>query len=322
MKNNLSLDLYRQMYLIRRAEELIVKHYPEDEMKTPMHMSMGQEAVAVAVCHALGPRGQVFGFYRSHAVFLAKTEDPEQFFGELYGKVTGTAHGKAGSMHLAAPDKGFMCASAVVASSIPLAVGAAFANKQKRNGVIACAYFGDGALEEGVFWESLNAACVMKLPVLFVCEDNGLAVHSKREVRQGFKCITDVVRHFEGSVYQEDSTDVEVLYGRALEAIESIKSQGKPSFIHLKCRRYLDHIGIAAEFDVGYNSKAEFEEWFARDSVALQRKKLFSDGWTEEMLADEERRIDARLEESVRKAALAPFPAPEELYRGVFYERH
>jgi TPP-dependent pyruvate/acetoin dehydrogenase alpha subunit len=320
MKNNLSLDLYRQMYLIRKAEELIVKHYPEDEMKTPMHMSMGQEAVAVAVCHALGPQGQVFGFYRSHAVFLAKTEDPERFFGELYGKVTGTAHGKAGSMHLAAPDKGFMCASAVVASTIPLAVGAAFANKQKRNGVIACAYFGDGALEEGVFWESLNAACVMKLPVLFVCEDNGLAVHSKQDVRQGFKRITDIVCHFECSVDQEDSTDVEALYGRTLEAIESIKSQGKPSFLHFKCRRYLDHIGIAAEFDVGYRSKTEFEEWLKRDSVALQRKRLFSNGWTEEMLAEEERRIDTRLEDSVRKASQAPFPAPEELYRGVFYE--
>src|SRR3989338_2832947 len=174
--DELSLDLYKKMYLIWKAEELIIKHYPEDEMKTPMHMSMGEEAIAAAVCHALGPEGQVFGYYRSHAIFLAKTRDPDMFFGELYGKVTGIARGRAGSMHLAAPDKGFMHASAVVASSIPLAVGAAFANKHKGNGRLCCAVFGDGALEEGVFWESLNAACVMKLPVLFVCADNGLAV--------------------------------------------------------------------------------------------------------------------------------------------------
>lgn len=322
MINNTSLDLYKKIYLIRKAEELIIKHYPEDEMKTPMHMSMGQEAVAVSVCHALGLEGQVFGFYRSHAVFLAKTEDPERFFGELYGKVTGTAHGKAGSMHLSAHEKGLMCASAVVASSIPLAVGAAFANKQKQNGRISCAYFGDGALEEGVFWESLNAACAMRLPVLFVCEDNGLAVHSESEVRHGFKRIIDVVRHFECSVFQEDSTDVEVLYGLNIEAIESIKSEEKPSFLHLKCYRYLDHIGIAEDFDVGYRPRAEFEEWFRRDPLALQRKRLLNNGWTEAMLLEEERRINAQLEDSICNARAAPFPAPEELYTGVFHEAH
>ena len=322
MTSNLSLDLYKKMYLIRKAEELIIKYYPEDEMKTPMHTSMGQEAVAVAVCHALGQEGQIFGFYRSHAVFLTRTEDPERFFGELYGKVTGTARGKAGSMHLAAPDKGLMCASAVVASSIPLAVGAAFANKQKQNGAICCAYFGDGAVEEGVFWESLNVACVMRLPVLFVCEDNGLAVHSKPEVRRGFKRITEIVHHFECSVFQENSTDIELLYGLTQEAIESIKLNGRPSFLHLQCYRYLGHIGIAKDFDVGYRSKAEYEEWFKRDPLALQRKRLLSNGWTEAGLGEEERRIDAQLEDSVRKAQAAPFPSPEELYTGVFHEAH
>lgn len=320
MISNLSLDLYKKMYLIRRAEELIIRHYPEDEMKTPMHMSTGQEAVAVAVCHALGYEGQIFGFYRSHAVFLAKTEDPDRFFGELYGKVVGTARGKAGSMHLAAPDKGFMCASAVVASSIPLAVGAAFANKQKRNERICCAYFGDGAIEEGVFWESLNAACVMRLPVLFVCEDNGFAVHSRPEVRHGFKHMTEIVRQYECGVFQENSTDVEVLYQRTVEAIESAKLNARPSFLHLHCYRYLGHIGITEDFDVGYRSKAEYEEWYKRDPIALQRRSLLSNGWTEAMLTAEEEKIDAQIEESVLKAKAAPFPAPEELYKGVFHE--
>lgn len=322
MISSLGLDLYKKMYLIRRAEELIIKHYPEDEMKTPMHMSMGQEAVAVAVCHALGPGGQIFGFYRSHAAFLAKTEDPDRFFGELYGKVIGTAHGKAGSMHLAAPDKGLMCASAVVASSIPLAVGAAFANKQKQKGGICCAYFGDSAVEEGVFWESLNVACVMRLPVLFVCEDNGLAVHSKPAVRRGFGRITDIVRNFQCCVFQEDSTDIEVLYGLTVEAVESIKLNGRPSFLRLECYRYLGHIGIADDFDVGYRSRAEYEEWRKRDPLALQRKRLLSNGWPESMLGEEERRIDARLEDSVRKAQAAPFPGAEELYTGVFHEAY
>jgi len=317
-----SLRLYIKMYQIRRAEERIIEHYREDEMKTPMHMSMGQEAVAVAVCHALGPKSQIFAFYRSHAVFLAKTEDPERFFGELYGKVTGTVHGKGGSMHLADPKAGLMCTSAVVASTIPLAVGAAFANKRKGNGLISCAYFGDGALEEGDFWESLNAACVMRLPVLFLCEDNGLAVHTRPEVRRGFKDITDVARQFECNVFHEDSTDVEVLYGVAREAIKAIQSSGRPSFLVIKCYRYLGHIGITDDFDVGYRSKAEYEERFKRDPLALQRKRLLSNGWTEARLGEEERRIDAQVEDSVRKAQAAPFPSPEELYTGVFHEAH
>ncbi len=322
MISNLSLDLYKKMYLIRKAEKLIIEHYPEDEMKTPMHMSMGQETVAAAVCHALGKEGQIFGFYRSHAVFLAKTEDPERFFGELYGKVTGPVHGKGGSMHLADPKAGLMCTSAVVASTIPLAAGAAFANKRKGNGLISCAYFGDGAIEEGVFWESLNVSCVMRLPVLFVCEDNGLAVHSKPEVRRGFKRIAEIVRHFECGVFQENSTDIEVLYRLTQEAIQSIKLNGRPSFLHLQCYRYLGHIGIAEDFDVGYRSKAEYEEWFKRDPLALQRKKLLSNGWTEAGLSGEERRIDAQLQISVRKAQAASFPSPEELYTGVFHEAH
>lgn len=318
MTNELSLDLYRQMYQIRRAEELIIKHYPEDDMKTPMHMSMGQEAAAVGVCEALGPRGQIFGFYRSHAVFLAKTGDPGRFFGELYGKVTGTAHGKAGSMHLAAPDKGFMCSSAVVASAIPLAVGAAFANKQKRNDAIACAYFGDGALEEGVFWESLNVACVMKLPVLFVCEDNGLAVHTATHTRQGYKSITKVVAGFECSVWQDETNDVEAIHRVALDAVESIGRTAKPAFLRLKCYRYLEHVGTGKDFDAGYREEADFLEWSRRDALLMQRDRLLRSGVSEADVQRAEALVDDQLLMSVQSAKDAAFPDADELYRGIF----
>jgi TPP-dependent pyruvate/acetoin dehydrogenase alpha subunit len=322
MESRDRLKLYMTMYSIRKAEEQIVEHYLEDEMKTPMHMSMGQEAVATAVCQALGSDGQVFGFYRSHAVFLAKTGDPDRFFGELYGKTAGTAHGKSGSMHLAAPDCGLMCTSAVVGTTIPLAVGAAFANKQHGNGRIACAYFGDGALEEGVFWESLNAACVMQLPILFVCEDNGLAVHSKREVRQGFKSISDVVENFECNIFHEDSTQVEVLYSLVLEAISAIRTTGKPSFVHIDCYRYLGHIGITEDFDAGYRTRTEGEDWLARDPLVLQRQRLLNDGWTDESVAKEENRVERLMYAALRKAQMAPFPSSAELYIGVFNEAH
>ena len=320
MDSETSLLLYNQMYLIRRAEELIVRHYPDDEMKTPMHMSMGQEAVAVGVCHALGTNCQVFGTYRSHALFLAMTGDSERFFGEMYGKVTGTARGKGGSMHLAAPELGLMTSSAIVGTNIPLAVGAAFANKRQSNGKISCAYFGDGALTEGVFWESLNAACVMRLPVLFVCEDNGLAIDSKPEVRNGFKDIAGVVGQFDSSVFQLDSTDVEATASLANDAIETIRESEGPAFLHLKCYRYLSHVGTEEDFQLGYRSRDEYEEWLKRDPILSQRNRLLSKGWTESALAGEESKISNRLDECLRRAQAAPFPSDEELFSGVFHE--
>lgn len=318
--NELSFDLYKKLYLMRRSEEFIIRYYPENEMKTPMHMSMGQEAISAGVCHALGLENQIFATYRSHAAFLAKTEDTNGFFAELYGKETGTAQGKAGSMHLAAPDKGHMSSSAIVASCIPVAVGAAFANKQKKNGRISCVFFGDGALDEGVFWESLNVASIMKLPVLFVCEDNGLAVHTTTHMRQGYKSITDIVCQFHCSVFQVDTTDVEIIYRIALNAIESIRTLGRSAFLHFKCYRYLEHVGIYEDFNVGYRSKTEFDEQYKRDCLILQRNRLIDVGYTEGDILHAERLIDERIDNSIREAREAPFPKPEALYRGVFHE--
>ena len=132
MRRKLNIDLYKKLYLIRSVEEAIIARYGEDEMKTPMHMSMGGEAIAVGVCSAIGSRGLVYSTYRSHAVYLAMTGETDAFFGEMYGKVTGIARGKSGSMHLSAPEYGLMGASAIVGSTIPLAVGSAFASRMKK----------------------------------------------------------------------------------------------------------------------------------------------------------------------------------------------
>jgi TPP-dependent pyruvate/acetoin dehydrogenase alpha subunit len=272
----LSLELYKKLYLIRRAEEKIREHYMENEMKTPMHMSMGEEAIAVGVCHALKTEDQVFGTYRSHAIYLAKTQNVEDFFAEMYGKDTALLKGKGGSMHMCAPEAGFMGTSAIVASIIPVAVGAAFANKRKGNGKLVAVFFGDGALDEGDFWESLNVACLMKLPILFVCEDNGFAVHTPTSKRQGYASITDIVSRFNCNVLREKTTDVEIIYGLTLKAIESIKTTQMPCFIHLRYYRYLEHVGVNEDFDADYRSREEFEEWYKVDPVNLQRKRLLN----------------------------------------------
>jgi TPP-dependent pyruvate/acetoin dehydrogenase alpha subunit len=314
----LSLELYKKLYLIRRAEEEIRGHYMENEMKTPMHMSMGEEAITVGVCHALKTEDQVFGTYRSHAIYLAKTQNIEDFFAEMYGKNTALLKGRGGSMHLCAPDLGFMGASAIVGSVIPVAVGAAFANKQRGNGKVVAVFFGDGALDEGDFWESLNVACLMKLPILFVCEDNGFAVHTPTSKRQGYASITDIVSRFNCNVLREKTTDVEIIYGLTLKAIESIKTTQMPCFMHLRYYRYLEHVGVNEDFDAGYRSREEFEEWYKVDPVNLQRKKLLNHNIKEEELVRVEREIDNRIENSLRLAKEALFADPVELYRGVF----
>lgn len=315
---DLNLGLYKKLYLIRRSEEKIIEHYSEDEMKTPMHMSMGGEAIAAGVCHALKKKDQVFGTYRSHAVYLAKTQDINNFFAEMYGKNTSLLRGKGGSMHLCAPDYGFMGTSAIVGSIIPVAAGAAFANKRRKNNKIVAVFFGDGATDEGVFWESLNVASLMKLPILFVCEDNGLAVHTPTSKRHGFSSISDIVSKFNCHMLKEKTTDVEIIYKLACKAIELMNSTLLPCFIYLKYYRYLEHVGTNKDFDAGYRSKNEFEEWYGVDPVKLQKEKLKTMGCNKDEIESIETKIENQINNSIAMARKAPFAEKSELYRGVF----
>ena len=316
--NVLNVELYKKMYLIRRAEEKIQEHYSEDEMKTPMHMSMGGEAIAAGVCHALNPADQVMGTYRSHAVYLAKTGETDDFFAEMYGKVSGIANGKAGSMHLSAPEHGLLCCSAIVASPIPVAMGAAFANQYNNNKEIVAVFFGDGATDAGVFWESLNFACLKELPVIFICEDNGFAVHTRREERHGFPSINKVVSQFNCNAFEEETTDVEIIYNVTRNAVETMKSNNKPSFIRFGYYRYLEHVGVSEDFEAGYRSREDFLRWNRKDPVSIQREKLLQAGVSSEELAEIERVIDDQINKSMQLAKKAGFSNTSELYRGVF----
>ncbi len=314
----LNLQLYKKMYLARKTEEKICEHYHENEMKTPVHLSVGEEAIAAGVCHALRPSDQLFGTYRSHGIYLARTEETDEFFAELYGKKAGLAKGKAGSMHLSAPEVGFLGTSAIVGSIIPVAVGAAFANKRKGNGKIVAVVFGDGAIDEGVFWESLNVSCLMKLPILFVCEDNDLAVHTHKAFRHGYSSITNIVTQFDCNVLKSETTDVEVVYKLTSEAIKLIEENQKPCFLYLEYYRYLEHVGINEDFHCEYRSKEEFEEWYKVDPVNLQRKKILKLGLGEEGLLEIETTIDQQVENSIKQARKAPFPDRDELYKDVY----
>ena len=312
----LNYALYQKLYLIRRAEQAIRDHYASDAMKTPMHMSTGGEAIAAGVCHALRPADEIVGTYRSHGIYLAKTGETDQFFAEMYGRASGMAKGKAGSMHLTSPKGGLICTSAIVGTTIPVAVGAAFANRELKKDRVVAVFFGDGAIDEGVFWESLNSACGMKLPVLFVCEDNGFAVHVPKEKRHGYRSITEIVSRFDCEVFSSESTDVEVIHKLAQQAIAAMREHSRPSFLYLKYYRYLEHVGVNEDFNQGYLDRKEFERWRAVDPLDLQRKKL-ARWYSEGDIARAEAAIDRQVTESVKRAEQAPFPAPEELYADV-----
>ena len=322
IKRVLGLDLFRKMYLSRRSEEYIIKYYPEDEMKTPMHMSLGQEAVSVAVCHAIGSSGLVLNSYRSHSTFLAHTENIDLFFAELYGRTNGLADGKSGSMHLADPERGHWGSVGIVAGSIPIAVGLAFSQKHLETDSITAVFFGDGAVDEGSFWESINIACVMKLPIIFVCEDNGYAVHTNNATRHGYHSISEVIAKFDCSVFYDESNDVESIYQVAKQAQQIVSSGKGPAFLHIKCYRYLEHVGINDDIQEGYRSLDEYQSWKIKDSLLLQRNKLIQEHkYTADEIYQLEREIDLKIEFSINRARQLPHPKPDQLFRGVFYER-
>jgi pyruvate dehydrogenase E1 component alpha subunit len=314
----LQIELYKKMYLIRAAELMIQKHYLGNKMKTPMHMSMGEEAIVAGVVHALAPEDQVLGTYRSHALYLSKTGETDKFFAEMYGKSTGMARGKSGSMHLSAIDKGLLCCSAIVASSIPIAMGAAYANKYLKNGKKVAVFFGDGATDEGVFWETINFACLKKLPLLFVCEDNGFAVHTPREQRHGFSSLNKIVSNFDCNIFQERSTDPDVIYSTTRKALEIMEENGKPCFLQFHYYRYLEHVGINEDFNEGYRSKEDYMEWFKVDPIRMQMEKLVSLGFSTEYIQEIEQIIDEKIKKSIDFAEKSPYADSSELYNGVF----
>jgi TPP-dependent pyruvate/acetoin dehydrogenase alpha subunit len=290
------------------VEEKIIELYPSDQIQSPVHLSIGQEAAAVGVCANLNATDWVFINYRGHAFYLAKGGPLPEFFAELMGKADGISKGKAGSMHLADPSHGVIGASAVVASTISHAVGAALASKIKgENSRVHVANFGDGAMEQGVFHESLNFASLHKLPVLFLCEDNGLAVHTSRQERQGFD-IEKLVAAFEiPFISIEEGYNPTAVAEISARAISEVRKGNGPFFLRIHTLRYKEHVGPGEDFSVGYRSKDQAREWQAKDPLFEDSPKF------DEFKA----RISQEIEDALNFAYLSPPAAPEELLTDV-----
>ncbi len=265
--------LFRQALLIRLFEEKVIELYPSDRIQSPVHLSIGQEAVAVGVCHALQRDDLLFGNYRGHAFYIAKGGDLKQMMAELFGKATGCGRGKAGSMHLAAPEVNFMGSSAVVASTIPHAVGAAWAAKHRGTGQIAVAVFGDGATEQGVYHESLNFAAIRDVPVLFLCENNGLAIHTHTEKHHAYDIVGHAAAYGIESEQIDDGHDFMGIARRIGELVAAMRVDRKPRFVEIITCRYKEHVGPGDDWHVGYRSKEVLAAWQARDPL-IQNAEL------------------------------------------------
>lgn len=309
---NQKLSLYRRMYLVRKSETRISDEYFDDHMKTPVHLCIGAEAITAGVFEGINSPKTILGTYRNHAQYLCASEDFDGFFAEMYGKATGVCKGKAGSMHLMNPQAGLIATSAVVATTIPVAVGAALANKYQKKNDLVIVFFGDGATEEGAFYESLNFASIHKLNILFVCEDNELAIHAKPEIRRGFKSYKELVSSFNILFKEVDGVNsLSVLEG-ASQLYDQMQTLKQPGFLYGKYFRFLEHVGPLEDFKFGYRQKPE--ELRKLDPVHLLREQLIAEGLD---VAGVEEEINQKIDSAIAKAKAAPFPGIEELFTDV-----
>lgn len=311
--SDLYQKFYEKLYLIRRVEEEIIRLYPTDKIKSPVHLSIGQEFISVGVCEALKEEDVVFGTYRGHALYLARNGNLNEMMSELYGKATGCSQGKGGSMHLIDTRVGMMGTSAIVSTSIPHAAGYALFFKHKKPSSLVACFFGDGATEEGVFYETLNFSALKKLPLLFICENNQYAIYTHIRDRLANVDICSRVETFGIPTKKITSGTIQDVYEATLTCAEHIRQGKGPFFLEIDTYRLKDHVGPLEDWGLRVGSQQEAQKWIQNDQVTaigqlldeLSRKRI-------------ETSLKKQIEDAVIYAEDSPFPENEELYSYVF----
>lgn len=315
-------QLYRCMLKIRLTELRIAEIYPSDKIQSPVHLCIGQEAVSAGVCRALQKEDHLYGTYRSHGIFIAKGGELKKFFAELYAKDTGCSRGKGGSMHLVAPEVGLIGCSAVVSSTIPIATGDALASQMQGRPRVVVAFFGDGAIDEGVFFESVNFAALKKLPILFVCENNHYAIHSKVGDRHK---QTEIYRYglSLGMAGQRfDGNNVEEVYSSMRQAVQEVRAGGDPRLLEYMTYRWYEHVGPNQDHSELYRDALRLKIALTQDPLALAKQRLAeSYGTNESTFAEWESAVRAEIEEAVDFAEKSPFPNSDQLLKDLYKEK-
>jgi len=305
MNSEVQRSLFYEMLRIRRIEEAIGTRYKQQKMRCPIHLSVGQEAIAVGVCSQLEKEDGVFGNHRSHAHYLAKGGNFHKMVAELYGKKDGCTKGRGGSMHLIDLDAGFQGGSPLAAGSLPIAAGFAFAQQMQHSSSICVVFFGEAATEEGIFSETLNFAALKNLPLLFVCENNKYAAHSPTKERQPENRDRTKIAAAHGlKALQGNGNDLDATYQLTKKALDHIRNKKGPVFLELDTYRLCDHVG---------SRKSTPEEEKTVDDkhcpIKLFQEKLLKDQvLNHEAIEAMEAKISSEIDYSFSFAEESPFP--------------
>ena len=322
MNTNLT-ELYHQMYLIRFTEETIAKKYPEGEMRCPTHLSIGQEAIPAILSLLINDDDFAVSTHRGHAHYLAKGGNLNAMIAEIYGKQTGCSKGKGGSMHLIDQSVNFMGTSAIVGNSIPIGVGLALSAQLKNSNSISVVYLGDGAIEEGVFYESANFAAVRNLRVLFVCENNLYSVYSPLECRQpSGRKIVDVASAIGLKGFETAGYDLERSQSVLEAAVNHVRQGNGPAFVEASTYRFREHCGPNYDNEIGYRTPQEYELWENQDPLSILRSKVieeYADGL--DSISSIEAEVQARVADAFLFAKRSDFPDQQTAFEGLYSKR-
>jgi pyruvate dehydrogenase E1 component alpha subunit len=312
------LHLLRQMLRIRRFEERCAQLYQQEKIRGFLHLYIGEEAVATGVMEALRPEDGVVATYREHGHALARGMDPRLVMAEMLGKVEGCSRGRGGSMHLFDSSTRFYGGNAIVGGGLPLALGLALADKLNGRPRVTVVFFGEGAVAEGEFHESMNLAALWNLPVLFCCENNLYAMGTALERSESQTQLTLKAANYQMPAWQVDGMDVMAVEEAAARAVESVRGGGGPHFLELRTYRFRAHSMFDPEL---YRSKGEVEEWKGRDPIETFRDRLTEEGVvTDESWARLEAEVGDEVDAAVRFAEAGTWEPVEDLTRFVYSE--
>ena len=319
MPSSVLLMMYFTMMRIRLFEEKVSDLLTKNEIKCPTHLYIGQEAIATGVCANLRKDDYVFSTHRSHGHYLAKGGDMKALMAEMYGRSTGCSRGRGGSMHLAAPEMGLPGVSVIVAGTIPLAVGAALAFSLQRKDNVSVAFFGDGATNEGVFYESLNIASLKKLPVIFICENNLYSTHMPISA-----CLADTDIHKKAEMFNMpgiriDGNNVVEVYQTAQEVINNARLGKGPALLECMTYRWRGHVGPNFDIDKGLRSREELEQWMGKCPIQrIETLHARPNVLSPETAAGIYAQVEEEVAEAITFAKNSPFPDASELMDNVF----
>jgi TPP-dependent pyruvate/acetoin dehydrogenase alpha subunit len=312
-------DLYRRMLRIRLFEECVVSLFNAKQIICPIHLYVGQEAIAAGVCENLGSDDYSFSTHRSHGHYIAKGGSIKTLMAEILCRDAGCSRGHGGSMHVTDSRVGFMASSAIVAGTIPIAVGAALKIKMKNEKRVSVAFFGDGATDEGVFYESINFAALYKLPVIFVCENNLFSTHLPIFKRQSNQNLYKKLKAFNLESMRIDGNNVGAVFKSAKSVIDRARNGAGPSFLECMTYRWYSHVGAWPDLDVGFRKKKDVEYWMARCPIKALRSFITENNV---LSAGECDLIEAALREEINDseafAKASPYPAENKIEDGLF----